>query len=98
MACLVPGSRFSPAGHSLFRCYRGLITCPSISETCTYRAFQLEGGCLLMRSLLLAGTRLVSLSVCSRMWDVCVCADFRGVCTDEWYVWCNVCIHVWVWV
>lgn len=54
----------------------GLIICPSSSETRAYRTCQLEEGCLLMRSLLLAGTRLVSLSVCSRMWGVCMCAYF----------------------
>lgn len=75
---------------------QGLVICPRSSETRADRASQLEEGCLLMGSLLLAGTRLVSLSVCNRTWDVCVCAYLCGVCIDERYVWCNVCIYVWV--
>ena len=56
----------------------GLIVCPSSSETRAYKTRQLEEGCLLMRSLLLAGTRLAP----------CPCAAGRGVCVCAYFVVC----------
>lgn len=49
---------------------QGLVICPRSSETRADRASQLEEGCLLMRSLLLA----------AQDWFHCLCVVGRGMC------------------